>query len=258
MLPLSKVVRHLDNLLELWKFKADCSNNGLQFEGAGTVSKIAFGVDACATLFEKAAEAGADMVFTHHGLSWGSSLKRITGVSASRISFLAKHDMSLYAVHLPLDAHPKVGHNAVISSMLNFKTLHPFGEYLGLHIGFYGTLPKPMSPAKIACLLDKELPSEGAFRIFSQDSNALVSKVGVVSGGGAWPAIMDEMAASGIECLVTGEVEHEAFQAIMESKASVVALGHYRTEIPGLLAVKEDVERVLGVESVFIDTPSGL
>lgn len=255
---LLNAAKRLDGLLELWKFKGDASNNGLQFEGSRReLKKIAYGVDASAKLFELAAEAGADLVFVHHGISWGSSLKRINGVNAGRVALLAKSGLSLYAAHLPLDAHPSFGHNALLARKLGLKGLRPFAEYSGSSIGFSGELAKPMSCEEIALSLDKSLASSGPWRLFG-DKRGEVSRIGAVSGGGCWPELMDEMTANGVECLVTGEVEHEAFNAIREAKVGVVAMGHYRSETPGVLAVMEEVERSLGIPGVFIDLPTGL
>lgn len=254
---LSTVTRRLDSLLELWKFGADKSNNGLQFEGAPLVRKIAYGVDASAELFTQASLAGADMVFTHHGISWGSSLKRISGLNAARVKILAKNGLSLYSAHLPLDAHPTLGHNALLVKMLGLKGARPFGEYSGSSIGFRGELAKPLSCESIAKLLDKSLASTGPWRLFGEERGE-VRSVAAVSGGGCWPELMDEMTANGVECLVTGEVEHEAYNAIMESKVRVVAMGHYRSETPGVLAIMAEIERSMGIPGVFIDLPTGM
>jgi putative NIF3 family GTP cyclohydrolase 1 type 2 len=52
----------------------DSSNNGLQVENSGRVTKVCCGVDASLEFFEAAAKRGAGSVICHHGLSWGDSL----------------------------------------------------------------------------------------------------------------------------------------------------------------------------------------
>jgi putative NIF3 family GTP cyclohydrolase 1 type 2 len=69
---------------------------------------------------------------------------------------------------------------------------------------------------------------------------------------------MDEMLDDGVECLITGEVEHEAWNAIMEAGVPVVAMGHYRSETTGVLALKEEIENRFSLPCEFIDLPSGL
>ena len=135
-----EVTAYLDEILNLKAFASDASNHGLQFEGSPNVTKAVFGVDACAGLFLDAADADADFVFVHHGLSWGGSLKRITGVDAERIAMLGSNSISLYAAHLPLDANPEFGHNILLARTLGLDKLEPFGTYDGYKIGFSGTL----------------------------------------------------------------------------------------------------------------------
>ena len=47
------------------------------------------GVDASAELFCRAADLDADFIFVHHGISWGSGIRRIDGILADRVKLLA-------------------------------------------------------------------------------------------------------------------------------------------------------------------------
>ena len=257
MAELKDIVRYLDDLLQVKNFPCDASNNGLQFEGGRTVSKAVFGVDGSNALFSIAADLDADFVFVHHGISWGSSLKRIVSLDARRIAMLAANSISLYAAHLPLDAHPEIGHNAQLAAMLKLKELQPFGEYGGKSIGFSGMLPRPASLEKIYETLNKKLASEGDFFCFGE-LESKVSKIGVISGGGAFREAFSEAYELGIDCLITGEMGHSACHYAREAGVSVLAMGHYRTETPGVLAVMELVKKQFGLEVEFVDLPTGM
>ena len=54
---IQEVTRYLDEMLNPRAFSADASNNGLQYEGSGTVTKAVFGVDACSALFSEIGRA---------------------------------------------------------------------------------------------------------------------------------------------------------------------------------------------------------
>ena len=257
MAELNDIVRFLDELLKVKDFPQDASNNGLQFEGSRTVAKAVFGVDGSNALFSIAADLDADFVFVHHGISWGPSLKRIVSLDARRISMLAANSISLYAAHLPLDAHPEVGHNAKLASMLKLKDVKPFGWYAGKAIGFSGILPRTVSLEKVFETLDKKLISEGDFFCFGE-METKVSKVGVISGGGAFPEAFAEAFEQGIDCLVTGEMGHSAFHYAREAGVSVLAMGHYRTETSGVLEVMDRVKKQFGIEVEFVDLPTGM
>ena len=72
-------------------------------------------------LFERAAAAGAQLVLCHHGIFWGESAGPITEQLKARLKLLFDNDMSLAAYHLPLDAHPEVGNNALICEGLGLE-----------------------------------------------------------------------------------------------------------------------------------------
>lgn len=257
MAELKELTAFLNETLAIGKFTGDASNNGLQFEGAREVAKALFAVDASNALFCTAADLDADFIFVHHGISWGPSLKRIVSLDSRRISMLAGNSMSLYAAHLPLDAHPEFGHNALLSDMLGLSDRQPYAEYDGCFIGFEGTLEKAMSLKDMGVLFDRNLASEGPYRIYG-DPARKVTRVGVISGGGAFPAAFNEAYERGIECLVTGEMGHSAYHYALESGVSVLALGHYRSETPGVLAVMELVKERFNLKAEFIDLPTGM
>ena len=247
----------LDQILELDRWPDDPSNNGLQFAGDAEVAKAVFAVDASAELFCKAADLDAGFIFVHHGISWGSGIRRIDGILADRIKLLAANGRSLYAAHLPLDAHPRFGHNARLADMIGLADRRTFGSYHGRQIGFQGVLPEPKTVAELAQILDRALPSSGPFHIVG-DPEQQIESVGVISGGGAWPDLFDEIAPDHVDCLITGEATHEVFHPAKEYGTAILTLGHYRSETPGVFAIMDLVKSKFGIETDFIDIPTNM
>ena len=134
------------SILDLDKFKdIDSSLNGIQVDNDGSeIKKIAFAVDAGLEVFKRTIDAGAGLLFVHHGLFWGS-INRIEGSYRERIKFLLDNNLSLYAVHLPLDQHPKLGNNAILAELLGLENLEPFGSYSGQKIGYKGNFSKALT-----------------------------------------------------------------------------------------------------------------
>ncbi|MBR2434283.1 MAG: Nif3-like dinuclear metal center hexameric protein [Lentisphaeria bacterium] len=257
MASLYEISAFLDELLELDRYAADDSNNGLQFQGVPEVTKAVFAVDGCEAVFNMAADINAELIFVHHGISWGPGIRRFRDVTARRITTLAANGMSLYAAHLPLDAHEIMGHNALLAGMLDLQDLDRIGTYRGIKIGFQGELKKPMTLKAIAKVMDKELPSEGDFQVIG-DPDAKVRHPAIVSGGGAWPDIFSEIAAGKVDCLITGEMGHAAFHYALETGTPVLTLGHYRSETPGVFAVMNTIREKFQIDCEFIDCPTGL
>lgn len=254
MAKLKEVVDYLDDYLKITSIPEDCSNNGLQVEGHIEVEKAVFGVDACIDLFDKAVELNADFVLVHHGLSWRDSLKRLTGLNARRLAPLFNFGISLYAVHLPMDAHPVSGHNAKLADMAGLRDRSMFFNYDGADIGVAGSLEEAVTVRELAALYDMKLGSE--HKIFG-DPARKVRKVGIVSGGAGHDAIAEAFTL-GLDLFVTGEVTHEAYHVIKESDMPVLALGHYCSEKPGVLAMMELLSEKFKLECQFIDIPTGM
>ena len=246
---LSRIVDFLDKYLELDKFD-DTSNNGLQVEGAKNVEKVAFAVDACIDVFEKAKINGANLIVVHHGLIWGG-IDYVRGAILKRLKFLIENGISLYAAHLPLDAHKEIGNNAILLKMLGLKANTPFGEYKGVKIGWMDEFYEPKTLDEIVRLLESNLNIKAKVLNFGGD----VKRVAAVSGKGAFA--INEAVESGVDLLITGEAEHEAYHAAKESEINVIFAGHYATETLGVKALMGVVKN-LGVEVEFIDMPTGL
>ena len=123
---LQLITSHLNRYLEISAFQ-DNSANGLQVGNSGQVEKVALAVDACQEAMIKAGEAGCNLLIVHHGLFWGKQ-QLITDNFYQRIKTLISSDIALYAAHLPLDAHPEIGHNIQIAQKIGLNDIEPFAE----------------------------------------------------------------------------------------------------------------------------------
>jgi dinuclear metal center YbgI/SA1388 family protein len=245
---LSRIVRFLDKELRIGDFK-DSSHNGLQVENSGKVTRICCGVDASLAFFEQAARRGADLVICHHGLSWGDSLKRITDRNYERLSFLIRHGMALYACHLPLDAHPRLGNNAQLCKALGLRKVKPFGLYAGKMIGFAGELPKAMPYGEFKKVVARAV-ANGNMQTMDFGRKT-VRTVGIVSGGAA-----DEIAEAGqagLDVYLTGEPKLHAWHFAQEYRINAIFAGHYATERFGVMAVAKELTRRFGLRAEFVD-----
>jgi dinuclear metal center YbgI/SA1388 family protein len=254
MIYLEKLEEYLDNLLEINNFPRDSSHNGLQVEGNSEVKKIIFGVDASASLFEIAADEDADCIFVHHGLSWGNSFSRLHGITADRLRILFSNGISLYAAHLPLDAHPQIGHNACLANIINLHKRNMFCEYAGENIGVMGELQEISNPEVIADTLQASLQAEN-FLILGDEQKS-IRKIGIVSGGPGVEGIVGAV-RNKLDCLVTGEIGHCDYHLIKETGLTVIALGHYCSEKPGVQAVMERLKTQYEIDCMFVDLPTG-
>jgi dinuclear metal center YbgI/SA1388 family protein len=236
----------------------DPSNNGVQVANSAPdtaqVRKIAFAVDVCAETISRAANANAGMVFVHHGLLWGKC-ERVSGIYYDRLKALFDADMALFACHLPLDSHPVSGNNYGLAARLGLQNMRPFGEWRSALIGVIGELPENavMPPDE---LMRRLFPSAAADCKIFPFGKTRFRKIAIVSGGAG--DLTDQAAEAGADVFVTGEVEHETYHVAEELGITVIAGGHYATETVGVRLMMQKTAAELGMETVFIDVPTGL
>lgn len=244
---LDEVVSFLDRELDIAAF-SDVSNNGLQVANPGTVSRVCCGVDASLEFFEAAAAKGADMVVVHHGMSWGDSLKRVTGLNYRLVSFLVRHDIALYACHLPLDAHPSLGNNARLAALLGLRDIAPFGTYHGQKIGFKGVFPEALPYPAVRDLVASSISPNLAEMKFGSE---MVRSVGIVSGGAS--DMVEEAAAEGLDLFLSGEASLVGYNLARHLSINAIGAGHYATERFGVEAVGGLLAKTFGIPAELID-----
>lgn len=247
---LVQVISYLDELLEIESFQ-DYGPNGLQVPGADELSVVATGVSAHLELFEQASSAGAQLVVAHHGLFWDFHPRSISPTMKRRLRVLFDNDISLAGYHLPLDAHPEVGNNALICAALGLERAEPFGDHRGRAVGFVGRSSEGVPFA--------ELHSRCA-TVFGQEpfvwdtGPELVHSVGIVSGGAA--SSFGEAIALGLDAFLTGEPAEHVMADARESRTHFIAAGHYATETLGVRRLGELLAERFGLEHHFIEAPN--
>lgn len=249
----NEITTYLLQLFQPEKFH-DSSLNGLQVTGTDEVTGICLGVDACRGLFDAAVEKKLNYIVVHHGFFWGTPFA-ISPMWGKRYQTLLNNELSLFAVHLPMDANPEIGHNILIAKHLGLDHLAPFGHYKGIPIGYHGRFSKSLSLDKVRSRLVAQFGKGIHLLPFGKN---IISTVGVVSGAAATPEILDEAARLGLDLYVTGETDHTSFHTIKELGLNVAFCGHYETEKTSLLTLKELLQEKFNVPAEFIHLPTGL
>jgi len=253
---LSEFAGRLDELLDVADYAdVDASANGLQVgPDDGAVETVAFAVDAAVETAERAADAGADALVVHHGLSWGG-IERVTGRTYDRVAPLVERDVALYVAHLPLDGHQELGNAASLADLLDLEGREVFGEMGGVPVGQRGRLPEPTALDDLATRLAADLDTGGSPVQVLDEGPDPVEDVAVVTGSGA--DFLDAAVAADADLLLTGEGKGKLYHEARESEVNVALAGHYATETFGVRALRERAES-WGLETVWLDCPTGL
>lgn len=245
-----------NSFLKKEDFPSDISLNGIQIENSEPeskqIKKIAFAVDACEETAKKAAEAGADLLFVHHGLFWGGC-QTITGSFYKRISTFIKNDLALCAYHIPLDANNPYGNNWGLAARLGLRNCEAFGTWRGMVLGVKGELSEELTINELAeRVLRKGVTPRSVLSLGKEK----IKTVGIISGG-ASDDVADAIEQD-LDCYITGEFAHEDYHLAREMGINVIGGGHYETETVGVSLVMEKVEKELGIECIFVDVPTNL
>lgn len=246
MVKLSELVRHIDDLLEVDRFRDYCPN-GLQVEGRAEIRTIVSGVTACQSLIDAAIEAGADALLVHHGYFWRGEDARIVGMKQRRIRSLLQADISLLAYHLPLDAHPVLGNNAQLAAELGLSIEGSFGPEQPA-IGLYGALPQRQPASEFVERLSTRL-QRPALHIAAGDSQ--IQRLAWCTGGAQ--SYIEAALELGVDGFISGEISEQTTHFARENGLHYIAAGHHATERYGVQALGDHLANTFAINHSYID-----
>ena len=239
------LIAYLDGLLDPGAFD-DLGPNGLQVPGPRPVTKVVTGVTAQRALFERAVAEDAELVLVHHGLFWSFNGVGLTPVLAERLRPLFKHDIALAAYHLPLDAHPAVGNNALLAAALGASRHEPFAG-IGRGATFDSPVPAPELFARVAAVTGRE-------PLVFDGGPPEVRRLAIVSGGAA--SRLGAAVAEGYDAFLTGEPKENVMADAREAGIHFIGAGHYATETFGVRRLGDLLATEFGIEHVWVDLPN--
>ncbi|NNM04374.1 MAG: Nif3-like dinuclear metal center hexameric protein [Gemmatimonadetes bacterium] len=224
--------------------------NGLQVDGPAEVAVLGAAVDASEQTISAAVEQGVDLLLVHHGLFWDGP-GAITGPRFRKVAALVHGGTGLFALHLPLDAHPELGNNVLLMDRLGLAPQGRFGYFKEEEIGWWAETEFHRDD-----LLTRLREVVGGECRLIPGGGAQTRRVGVVTGGGA--SVLREAAARGLDTLVTGEAPHHAYHESLEFGVNLLLGGHYATETFGVKALGARLAKDFGLDWKFLDFPTGL
>jgi dinuclear metal center YbgI/SA1388 family protein len=251
MTALAEIVEFLDRELKIAETPDyPGALNGLQLESGRDVRRVVAAVDASLQVVEKAIQAEAQLLLVHHGMFW-QGVQKVTGPLYKKLKLAMDSGLAIYSAHLPLDVHAEWGNNACLARALGMVDTQPFMDWKGLAIGLRAELDVSRDE-----LLKRIETAVGSRVHLCPGGPDRVRNIGVVTGGAG--SQVAEAAAAGVDTFVTGEGPHWSYPLAEELGINLIYGGHYATEIFGVKALAEELNRRFGVDWDFIDHPTGL
>lgn len=241
---------YLQQLLQVPLFKDYCPN-GLQIEGAAMIDKVVFGVTASQALIDRAVSVGAQAIIVHHGYFWRSEPDVIVGMKQRRIKSLLSNDINLWAYHLPLDCHAKLGNNAQLGKLLGWPIVDHLSGEGGAGLGYWGELPIAQSGEQIVDQLEAAL---GRSILHVAPDARPIQRIGWCTGGAQ--GYIDKAVELGLDAYVSGEISEATVHIARENGIHYFAAGHHATERGGVIALAQHLRDEFGLDCEFVDIDS--
>lgn len=269
MTELKELEKFLNNTYRFEDFDDYCIN-GLVVEGKRKVNKIGFGVSFNGPFLERSIASGCDAILVHHGI-FQKRFFTLKGIEKRRVKELLNNDISLFGIHLPMDAHPEIGHNALLLKEIGCEITEP------LKWGFFGKNKEGKSIKSIIDILHKFLHSEDftlntletgkvpdGFNEFNlkyrsgfmilENGPDIPENIFMASGGST--DLYEEAVAMGADTFICGEIKEQIPAISLETKTNFINLGHYYSEKPGIIALMNLIKEKFNVETEFIEVPN--
>jgi dinuclear metal center YbgI/SA1388 family protein len=236
-----EIVAYANALLDVERWP-EFGPPGLQVIGGDEVSLLLCGVSSSRTLFEHAAEVGAEMVLVHHGLFWRNEPLVVDRRLRGRLEALFRANASLLAYHLALDAHATLGNAAQLAARIGASPEGPFGG-VGLSCTLEGVSIGELT-ARVTAAVERE-------PLVFADGPARIERIAVSTGAAGYDLI--RAAHEGFDALLTGEPEEPSRATAQELGIHLVAAGHHATERFGVQALAAHLAAAFDVDWRYLE-----
>jgi dinuclear metal center YbgI/SA1388 family protein len=261
MISRDELTRFLTGLYETENYDDGCEN-GLQVEGKEKIEKIIFGVSFNRPFLDRAIKEQPDALVVHHGI-FQQGVFKLTGILKQKVKMLLDKGISLYGIHAPMDAHPEMGHGALLLASIGAQGIEPFLDW-----GARGENAPGHSLDHILEAFHKQIhPDEfipvtgGDSPIFSlsvkhgftilRNGPQVPQNMAVITGGSS--GFYEKAVEKGVDTFFGGDIKERTLAFSVETRTNFINLGHYFSEKPGVLALKEKIKNTFDVQTGYIE-----
>lgn len=188
------------------------------------VHKVAVTLDITVEEVKKACEIGADLIISHHPVIF-NPIKSV--VSGSVPYELVKNGIAALCCHTPLDIADG-GTNDSLAELLGIEVVRAEDPILRL-----GTVSETTADRLASHIADKL-----GTRVRYADAGKPIKKIAICTGSGC--SLIE--AAGDIDAFITGDASHHNFLDCVQSGITLIAAGHYETEIVAVPALVKKLQ----------------
>ncbi|MFC1754527.1 Nif3-like dinuclear metal center hexameric protein [Thermoproteota archaeon] len=194
------------------------------------------------------------MLFVHHPSIWDirNAPEVFQQMDRKLLQQFKDRKISIYNLHVPLDNYGEYSTSVTLAKALGIETEKAYAPYFGALCGVVGKTDCS-TVEELKERLEKVIGHKAGIYTYG---DKMITKVGVVAGGGNDVDILQETAKEGVNVLVTGitaKNDHSkpAHDFASEHKINLIGGTHYSTEQFACIAMC-DYFKKLGLDSEFI------
>lgn len=177
------------------------------------VRKVAVALDITPDVIKRAKENGANLIISHHPVIFNP----IKTVRRGSVPYeLVANSINALCCHTPLDI-AEGGTNDSLAELLDIEVSRADDPILRL-----GTIA-PTTATELAGRIANALDTKVRYA----DGGKTIEKIAICTGAGC--SLID--AAGNIDAFITGDASHHNFLDCVQSGVTLIAAGHYETEI---------------------------
>ena len=210
------------------------------------VSRIALALDLDMASLEAAAEAGAELVITHHPVFFGPRAKILKENAERRLVYeeAVRLGIAAYSFHTNFDAKFPEGMNGALAAKLGLIDVHPL---VSEPMAVGGRLDGKMAVEDFARMAKERLGA--AYGLLLPYGSKEVESVAILGGGGS--SSWREAQLEGYDIYVSGDAPHHTRRDIVNAGYNYLDLPH---EIEGIF-VERMTEILLNIDQKLTIVP---
>ncbi|BAC24570.1 ybgI [Wigglesworthia glossinidia endosymbiont of Glossina brevipalpis] len=223
----------------------DNAINGLQIKGKKLIKNIVIGVTLCQEIIDFALLKNADAIIVHHGIFCKNDTFPIFGTKKKRLKKIINNNINLYAWHLPLDIHPRLGNNAQLANILSIKIYKIINPCI-----FFGKIKNSVNGKQLKQLLQKKI-NKKVIHFTSNYLEKKIKNIGLCTGSGH--KFFELAIEEGIDAFISGEASESTIYISKERNVDFYSAGHHATEKGGILALGKWLKQKHSLNIDFFD-----
>lgn len=196
---------------------AEWDNSGTLVDCGGQVKKIMTTLDITGDVVNEAEAANCQLIVAHHPVIF-HPLRRI--VHGDVVYRLIRKHISAICAHTNLDA-ANGGVNDILAAIFGILEPVPFAGF-----GRVGRLRDKTTAIALAESCANRFNAHVRF----VEAKRPVQTLAVLGGSGG--GLVEEAAAAGVDCIITGEADHHDALDAAAAGVSLIVAGHFSTEFP--------------------------